>query len=75
MGIRNGISETLDQLNYHRVLACEHIQLSANPLTSDVLNVAISGSLSHVLVVEEQKVKLICWKCVRESSCSPFQIV
>lgn len=52
-------------ITYRRVIACEHLNMAPNPFVrSDVLNVAISGNRSFVLVVENGKIKLVCWTCL-----------
>lgn len=50
-----------------QVMGCEHLRLVRNPLLSDVPNVAVYGGHSFVLVVEELKIKLVCWDCVNRS--------
>lgn len=50
-----------------QVMGCEHLRLVRNPLLSDVPNVAVYGGHSFVLVVEEGKIKLVCWDCVNRS--------
>jgi hypothetical protein len=53
-----------------QVIACEHFRLVKNPLLSDVPNVAVYGGHSFALVVEEGKIKLVCWPCVNLSTAS-----
>jgi hypothetical protein len=50
-----------------QVMGCEHLRLVRNPLLSDVPNVAVYGGHSFVLVVEQGKIKLVCWACVNRS--------
>lgn len=56
----------LEALSYRGVIGCPHIYFMPNPLCSDVLNVGVSASASYVLVVEEGKIKLVCWTCLRK---------
>jgi ferritin-like protein len=54
--------------NYGTIIACEHILLTADPLLSQTLNVAVSAERCFILVIEEKKIKLICWACIHRSS-------
>lgn len=60
-------SKLINAVTYREVLGCEHLALSANPLNGITLNVGISGSLSHLMVVEQGKIKILCWSCVEKS--------
>jgi len=60
------IGDNLTVLEVGRIMACTHFQLTENPLLSLVPNVGIGGPLSFVLVVEEQKIKLVCWSCLKK---------
>lgn len=58
--------------DYRRVIACQHFCLAVDPLLSDALNVGVSGCLSFVLVEEDGKIKLVCWKCLPQCSVVPI---
>lgn len=59
------IGDNVPQITVGRVMSCQHFGLIENPLLSAVPNVGIDGPRSFVLVVEEQKIKLICWDCLK----------
>lgn len=59
------IGKLSQEITVGRLQACHHFEVKNNPLFSGVPNVGIGGVLSFVLVVEERKIKLVCWACMK----------
>jgi len=54
--------------NLEVIVWCDHVPVSKNPLFSTTPNVVVSTGRSVYLVVEESKVKLLCWNCVLKAT-------
>jgi len=64
--------ETVDKFTEDRsegflikeIVSCPHLRMVNNPLLSTTPNVFVGNIASLVLVVEDQKIKLICGICL-----------
>jgi len=51
-------------LTVKEIVWCDHKEVHQNPFSSTTPNVVVGGKSSTYLVVEESKIKLLCFHCL-----------
>lgn len=64
---------SVDIVNF-QVLGCPHLNMVRDPLFAAAPNVAVYGTYTFVLVVEQNKVKLMCWDCCKKGLQHPSSV-
>jgi radical SAM superfamily enzyme len=59
--------DNIRNIRYQDIQICDHLIIGCNPLRSDIVNISVSGRPSLLLVVENGKIKMLCWDCAAKA--------